>query len=129
MKLTDIITENGKSSERVKARKSKVQIFNTIKDALTSGMGPGTKFSTKRAGRLYVSTEAGWGKKSKGLVAKGFTPGSSTPSSSWRSIVGYAQRTKIKHAGKRDKRIEGLYGAGRKISDTTKNRRRMGRRA
>jgi len=84
-----------------KARKSKVKVYDTIEAALNSSAPYGTIFSTKGADRLYVITKPTWGHKSrKGgntRVAKGFTPGSATPSAKFGSVVGYAKRTKRKH--------------------------------
>ena len=53
----------------VKARKSRVKIFDTIEAALNSAATYGTIFSTKNADRLYVISKAGWGEKSKGRIA------------------------------------------------------------
>lgn len=98
----------------VKSRKSRVKIFNTIKDALGSGTSYGTIFSTKGANRLYVVTKPTWGKKSKAggatKVAKGFTPGKSTPGSSWSSIKSHAVRTMKKHGGKKGFKKKQLKG-------------------
>jgi len=89
----------------VTARKSKVKNYPSISIALRRGY-PGQIFSTKRAARLYVTSQSGWGKKSSGRIAKGFTPGSSTPSSKWDSIKGHAVRTMKKHGKQKSKKFE-----------------------
>ena len=92
--------------DKVTTRKSKVPIYKTIKDAL-SKTSAGTIFSTKGSYRMYVTTAGGWGNSSQqrvsGKTAKGFTPGSSTPSSDWKSIRSHAARTKAKHGSTKDK--------------------------
>ena len=89
----------------VSAKKSKVKNYPSIKIALRRGY-PGQIFSTKRSARLYVTSKAGWGKKSSGRIAKGFTPGSSTPSSKWDSIKGHAVRTMKKHGKQKSRKFE-----------------------
>tara|TARA_Y100000310_G_scaffold301277_1_gene337611 strand:- start:1200 stop:1577 length:378 start_codon:yes stop_codon:yes gene_type:complete len=90
-----------RADDKVKSRKSRVKIYNTIKDALDSGASYGTIFSTQSADRLYVISKPTWGKKSRASgntkIAKGFTPGSATPSAKWPSIKAYAVRTMKKH--------------------------------
>jgi len=109
----------GKSSSSFKSRKSRVKIYDTIQKALDAG-GVGKIFSTKRANRLYVSSRGRGRSQAKdvptagGRIAKGFTPGVSTPSSSWASIKKHANRTSIKHGGISSKRIKKKYGAGSK---------------
>ena len=102
-----------KKSDKVRARKGRVKVFNTIKDALSQG-SYGQIFSTKGADRLYVITKPTWGKKSslggKTKVAKGFTPGSSTPSSDFASIKKHAARTLLRH-GKGSKSLAKKYGS------------------
>ena len=75
-------------------------IYATIKKALAKTKA-GTIFSTKGSKRTYVTTQGGWGKdksqRVSGRTAKGFTPGSSTPGSSWKSIRSHAARTRTKH--------------------------------
>lgn len=87
------------------AKKSRVKVYDTIKQALARGY-VGQIFSTKNAGRLYVISQAGWGKKSSGRIAKGFTPGSSTPSSEWKSVKGHSVRTMKKHGKQKSKKFE-----------------------
>ena len=113
MALVDLLREAKKGSKQVaKARKGRVKIYATIEKALKSGASHGTIFSTKGADRLYVITKPTWGEKSKGgpgggsKIAKGFTPGSSTPGSSWPSIKGYAVRTMRKHGQQRSKKFK-----------------------
>ena len=107
-------SKKGTKGSSVKARKSRVKIFNTIEDALNSAIPYGTIFSTKNADRLYVVSKAGWGEKSKGRIAKGFTPGAATPSASWPSIKAHAVRTGLKHGGSKSKRLKAKYGSGSK---------------
>jgi hypothetical protein len=107
-------------SSSVKARKSRVKVYDTIKDALNSGASYGTIFSTKTADRLYVISKPTWGDKSREggntKIAKGFTPGSATPAASWPSIKSYAVRTMIKHGKTKAKRLTAKYGAGKSRS-------------
>ena len=85
---------------KVTSRKSKVPIYKTIKDGLAK-TSPGTIFSTKGSYRMYVTTAGGWGKSKQqrvsGRTAKGFTPGSATPSADWKSVRSHAARTRSKH--------------------------------
>ena len=91
-----------KRKEKTTARKSRVPIYKTIKDALKK-TSPGTIFSTKGSYRMYVTTSGGWGKSKQqrvsGRTAKGFTPGSATPSADWKSVKSHAARTRVKHGG------------------------------
>ena len=91
-----------KRKEKTSSRKSKVPIYKTIKDALKK-TSPGTIFSTKGSYRMYVTTSGGWGKSKQqrvsGRTAKGFTPGSATPSADWKSVKSHAARTRVKHGG------------------------------
>ena len=105
--------EGAKKKGAVKSRKSRVKIYATIAKALEQGY-PGQMFSTQGADRLYVVSKAGWGKKSKGKIAKGFTPGSATPSSKWKSIKAHAMRTSLKHGTTRSERLKKRYGPGAK---------------
>ena len=94
--------------EKVSGQKSKAPTYSTIKDALKK-TSPGTIFTTKGSYRMYVTTAGGWGKSKQqrvsGRTAKGFTPGSSTPSSDWKSIKSHAARTKVKHGKSTSKRL------------------------
>jgi hypothetical protein len=89
----------------VSSKKSKVINYPSIRVALRRGY-PGQIFSTKGAARLYVVSKAGWGKKSSGKIAKGFTPGSATPSAEWGSIKGHSVRTMKKHGKQKSKKFE-----------------------
>ena len=89
----------------VTAKKSKVKNYPSIAVDLRRGY-PGQIFSTKGAARLYVISQAGWGKKSSGRIAKGFTPGSATPSAKWDSIKGHSVRTMKKHGKQRSRKFE-----------------------
>lgn len=91
------------------AIKSRVKVYSTIKKAL-SGHGPGHIFSTKGSRRLYViskRTHGGTDSASvvNGKIAKGFTPGSATPSAEWGSVKDHAARTSKKHGGKDAKKL------------------------
>lgn len=80
-----------------KSAKSRVKTYDTIRDALGKSTY-GDIFTTDGADRLYVISKGKWGKKSgRGKIAKGFTPGSSTPGSSFSSIKKHATRTKIRY--------------------------------
>jgi hypothetical protein len=94
----------GKRSKTL-ATKSRVKVYDTIAQALQRGY-MGQIFSTKAAGRLYVISKAGWGEKSSGRIAKGFTPGASTPSSDWKSVKGHSVRTMKKHGKQKSKKFE-----------------------
>ena len=88
------------------AKKSRVRTFDTIRHAKTQGHY-GQIFTTKGANRIYVMTKGKWGKKSgRGKIAKGFTPGSATPSAKWSSVKKYAARTLVRH-GKGSKKTLG----------------------
>jgi hypothetical protein len=104
---------NGRGSyrrrkERVSSQKSKAATYDTIKDALKK-TSPGTIFTTKGSYRMYVTTAGGWGKSKQqrvsGRTAKGFTPGSATPSADWKSVKSHAARTKVKHGKSTSKRL------------------------
>ena len=101
----------------VKARKSRVKVYDSIKDALNSAAPYGTIFSTKAADRLYVISKPTWGDKSRAggntRIAKGFTPGSATPSASWPSIKSHAVRTMLKHGKSTSKQLRGKHGPGK----------------
>lgn len=110
-------SKKGTKGSSVKARKSRVKVYDSIKDALNSAAPYGTIFSTKSADRLYVISKPTWGDKSRAggntRIAKGFTPGAATPSASWPSIKSHAVRTMLKHGGSKAKRLTQKYGPGR----------------
>ena len=110
--------EGTKEKGAVKSRKSRVRVYATIAKALEQGYA-GQMFSTKGADRLYVISKAGWGKKSSGRIAKGFTPGSSTPSSDWKSVKAHSMRTSLKHGTTHSGRLKKRYGPG--AEDKIKN--------
>ena len=105
--------EGAKSKGAVKSGKSRVRVFATIAKALEQGH-VGQIFSTKGSDRLYVVSKAGWGKKSSGKIAKGFTPGSATPSSDWKSVKAHSIRTSLKHGSAKSSRLMKKYGPGAK---------------
>lgn len=110
-------SKKGTKGSSVKARKSRVKVYDTIQAALDSGAPYGTIFSTKSADRLYVITKPTWGDKSRSggntRVAKGFTPGSATPAANWPSIKSYGVRTMLKHGKTKSKRLTAKYGPGK----------------
>ena len=134
MNLTSVIDllegkEDGdKTPQKVKAKKGKVRVFDTIKAALQSSAGYGSMFSTKAAGRIYVITHKKWGKDKESQVgtkvAKGFTPGSATPSAAWPSIKSHAKRIKAKYGQETSKQSREKYGPGREVPSTAKARRK-----
>lgn len=106
---------SGRGSYKTKGKsgnlaiKSRVNVYPTIKKALGSH-GPGHIFSTKGSRRLYVvskRTHGGTDAESvvSGRIAKGFTPGSSTPSSEWGSVKDHAARVGHKYSGKKAKKL------------------------
>ena len=110
--------EGAKDKGATKAAKSRVRVFATIAKALEQGH-VGQIFSTQGSDRLYVVSNASWGKKSSGKIAKGFTPGSSTPSSDWKSVKAHSVRTSLKHGHTTSGRLRKKYGPGAK--DKIKN--------
>ena len=105
--------------------KSKVKIYPTIKKALGSH-GPGHIFSTKGSRRLYViskRTHGGTDSESvvSGRIAKGFTPGSATPSAEWGSVKDHAARVGHKYTGNKAKK---LSAEGRRDAKKGKKYRR-----
>ena len=117
MSLFDILEgadkDPGKGAKKgaVKSGKSRVRVFATIAKALEQGH-LGQVFSTKGADRRYVISKASWGKKSSGKIAKGFTPGSSTPGSDWKSVKAHSMRTSLKHGAAKSDRLMKKYGPG-----------------
>ena len=110
-------SKKGTKGGSVKARKSRVKVYDSIKAALDSAAPYGTIFSTKAADRLYVISKPTWGEKSRAggntRIAKGLTPGSATPSASWPSIKSHAVRTGLKHGKSKSKRLTAKYGPGK----------------
>ena len=110
-----------KRKEKVTSRKSRVPVFKTIKDALGK-TSPGTIFSTTGSYRMYVTTAGGWGKSKQqrvsGRTAKGFTPGSATPSADWKSVKSHAARTRVKHTGSTEGKLK---ASARRAKDKPRN--------
>lgn len=103
-------SKEGTKRDTKKAFKGRVKTYDTIKKALTAG-SYGQIFSTKGASRMYVISKGKWGAKSgKGKIAKGFTPGSSTPSSDFASVRKHAARTLLRH-GKGSRKLAVKYGS------------------
>ena len=104
MDIVDFLYFIGESSEedvtdgkKQKAFKGRIRTYSTIKDALNNGKY-GDIFTTKGAQRKYVISKGKWGAKSgRGKIAKGFTPGSATPSADFSSVRKHAARTKIRY--------------------------------
>jgi hypothetical protein len=91
-------------------QKGRVKNYNTIGDALTKGHY-GQIFTTPAANRLYTISKGKWGSKSgRGKIAKGFTPGSSTPNASFDSIKKHAARTMLRYGNASDKLAQ-KYGS------------------
>ena len=68
-------------------------------------------FTTNSADRLYVISKGKWGAKSgRGKIAKGFTPGSATPSADFASVKKHATRTQLRH-GKGSRKLAVKYGS------------------
>lgn len=94
-----------------KSQKSRVNTYDTIKDALGSGKY-GDIFTTDGADRLYVISKGKWGSKSgRGKIAKGFTPGSATPSAKFASVKKHAIRTMLRYGKGGSKSLAKKYGS------------------
>ena len=115
LNLVEILREGKRAKTRgdyhtlkdgvVSSKKSKVVNYPSINIALRKG-SMGQIFSTKGSARLYVISKASWGKKSSGRIAKGFTPGSATPSAKWDSIKGHSVRTMKKHGKQHSRKFD-----------------------
>lgn len=117
MNLSDIIDflreeKFGKDKRVSNPTKTRAKTYGSISQALNQG-SYGDIFTTTASNRLYVVTKAKWGKKSgHGKVAKGFTPGSSTPASNFDSIKKHAVRTRLRYAPKgASKTLASKYGS------------------
>ena len=87
--------------------------YDTIQNALDS-TSPGRIWTTDGSDRTYVTSKGRGSQKKQvpsagGRIAKGFTPGSSTPSSGWSSIKAHAVRTSLKHGTASGKRLKDKY--------------------
>ena len=113
-------SKEGAKKETKKSYKGRVKTYGSIKQALAAGP-VGQIFSTTAADRLYVISKGKWGKKSgRGKIAKGFTPGSATPSADFASVKKHAARTMLRH-GKGSDKLAAKYG-----SRTMKKKRGIG---
>ena len=88
-------------------------VYDTIQKALEKTV-PGRIWTTDGSNRTYVTSRQRNPQKSQvpsagGRIAKGFTPGSSTPSSSWASIKAHSVRTALKHGTASGKRLKKTY--------------------
>ena len=103
-------SRKGAKREVSKSAKGRVKTYANIKKALSDGQY-GQIFTTKAAGRIYVISKGKWGKKSgRGKIAKGFTPGSATPSAAFPSVVKHAARTTLRY-GKGSRSLAKKYGS------------------
>jgi len=103
-------SKEGAKRKVTKSRKGRVKTYPSIKIALSQGSF-GQIFSTTAANRLYVISKGKWGKKSgRGKIAKGFTPGSATPSADFKSIKKHAARTLVRY-GKGSDKLAQKYGS------------------
>lgn len=103
-------SRQGAKRDVKKSLKSRAKNYPTIKAALSQG-SYGDIFTTKGSSRLYVISKGKWGKKSgRGKIAKGFSPGSSTPSSDFPSIRKHAARTVLRY-GKGSDKLAQRYGS------------------
>ena len=110
------------------AIKSRVKVYSTIKKALSSH-GPGHIFSTKGSRRLYVVSKRSHGGTDSesvvnGRIAKGFTPGSATPSSEWGSVKDHAARVGHKYSGRKAKKLSAKARRAQKSKSGKKYRRK-----
>jgi len=103
-------SKEGTKKEVTKAPKGRVKTYKSIKDALSQTYY-GQIWSTKSAGRLYVTSKGKWGEKSgRGKIAKGFTKGSATPSADFPSVKKHAARTMLRY-GTASKKLAKKYGS------------------
>ena len=108
--------EKKKSNEKkgkLTSTKAKMPVYDTIQKALDQTT-PGKIWTTDGADRTYVTSKGRGSQKpqvptSGGRIAKGFTPGSSTPSSSWSSIKAHSVRTALKYHTASGKRLRQKY--------------------
>ena len=107
----DVYTSReGAKKKTTKSHKGRVKTYDSIKAALSAGY-VGQIFTTKSADRLYVISKGKWGAKSgRGKIAKGFTPGSATPSADFGSVRKHAARTLLRH-GKGSAKLAAKYGS------------------
>ena len=103
-------SKSATTDDKKKSFKGRVKTYDSIRSALSDG-SYGQIFTTKAAGRLYVISKGKWGEKSgKGKIAKGFTPGSATPSAKWASVKKHASRTLLRY-GKGSDKLAQKYGS------------------
>ena len=103
-------SREGAKADKKKAFKGRVKTYDSIRSALSDG-SYGQIFTTKAADRLYVISKGKWGEKSgRGKIAKGFTPGSATPSAKWDSVKKHASRTLLRY-GKGSDKLAQKYGS------------------
>ena len=112
-------TKGKNRSGVTKSQKSRVKVYPSIMSALRAGQ-IGDIFSTDGSERLYVISKQKWGTDKDqvvaGRIAKGFTPGSATPSASWPSIKKHSVRTKLRYRkGSVSRDLKRKYGSRIKI--------------
>jgi len=111
-------TKGRKRTGTVKSEKARAKEYPSIMTALRSG-NFGDIFTTDGSNRLYVVTKRKWGTDDEqavgSKVAKGFTPGSATPSADFSSIKKHAARTRIRYRKASDRRLKDKYGKRLKI--------------
>ena len=99
----------GKSGKAT-AMKSKVKVYDTLEKGVCAGF-PGQMMSTKGSKRVYVISKQRKKQKSQvpscsGRIAKGFTPGSATPSAKFSSIKAHSVRTMKKHGKQKSAKFD-----------------------
>ena len=87
--------------------------YDTIQQALER-TSPGKIWTTDGADRTYVTSKGRGSQRpqvptSGGRIAKGFTPGSSTPSAGGSSIKAHSVRTALKYHSASGKRLKKTY--------------------
>ena len=103
-------SREGAKRDTKKSFKGRVRTYDSIKSALSDGKY-GDIFTTKAANRMYVISKGKWGSKSgRGKIAKGFTPGSATPSADFSSVKKHAARTMLRY-GKASNKLAQKYGS------------------
>ena len=103
-------SKEGAKKDVTQTKKGRVKTYKSIRDALRQSYY-GQIWSTKSAGRLYVTSKGKWGAKSgRGKIAKGFTKGSATPSAAFPSIKKHAARTMLRYGSGSDK-LAKKYGS------------------
>jgi len=102
----------------VKSTKSRVKEYDSIMTALKQG-DYGDIFTTDGSDRIYVISKRKWGEDDDQVVgnkiAKGFTPGSATPSADFDSIKKHSIRTRLRYRKNVGSRLKKKYGSRIKL--------------